>query len=125
MMAKLKQMFVWLKDKWFFVAGGLLTLVGLMFVGPRKKIINSLKRNTELEAKIYDLSEASAKKLKKGLSDIDRQTEEKIKNLENSKKELTSKFQEERDERIKELSTKSVEELAGLLKSLDSKNKKD
>lgn len=117
MMDKIKKALTWLKEKWFLVLGGVVGLVALFFVRPKNKILNSSRKNAQIDAQIFDLSEASAKKLQKTLSSIDGETEAKVRKLRNSKKKVSKKLLEEKDKRVKELTNKSAQELADLLKT--------
>lgn len=109
--------FQWLKEKWFLVVGGLLGIAAIFLIKPRNKIVSSARKNAELEAKIYDLSKAASKRLDEEVGRIDNETEAKMKKLQNSKKKISAKFQQQKEDRAKELSGKTAEELAEILRA--------
>ena len=114
-MDKLKQALKWAKDKQFVVVGAAIGLAALLLV-PRKRVTEAARENAELDAKIYDLSQAASRKLDEQVEEIDRDTEAKVTKLRNSKKKASKKLEKQKEERVKELLNKTPEELVNLLK---------
>lgn len=115
-MDKLTQAIEWVKQKWLIVAAVFVGLVALFAIKPKRREIQSAKENAKLDAKIYNLSQATSKKLDDEVERIDNETAAKVTKLRNSKKKTTEKFKKQKESRIKELSKKTPEELANLLK---------
>lgn len=115
-MDKLKQALKWAKDKWVLLGGLLVALAAVLVVRPKKRVTEAARENAELDAKIYDLSQASSRKLDEQVEEIDRDTEAKVTKLRNSKKKASKKLEKQKEERVKELLNKTPEELVNLLK---------
>lgn len=113
---KFEQALKWAKDKWVLLGGVLVALAAVLVVRPKNKVVEVARKNAEIDAKIYNLSQAAAKELDDKVEEIDRDTAAKVTKLRNSKKKASKKLEKAKEERVKELANKPATELANLLK---------
>lgn len=116
MKAKLQKILQWVKEKWYVAVSIGLGLSALFLVRSREKVISSSRKNADLDAKVYDITEQTNIKIRDKTREIDSETRAKLIELKNKKKDVTAKFQEEKKARLEELKQKSPKELADLLK---------
>jgi len=116
-MKKIKQLFKWIKEKWWVLTSAVFAIIALTLkLRPRKNSLSAVNKNRDLENSIDELELESLREENKRNKEALARLGIKVQDLNDEKKRRELEMLESKKRRIRELSNRSNKELADLLK---------